>query len=79
MFAANWGIWGGGGGGLNIFFRDRNVHQGRPYLAKSRTPTIVGALNRVEDLSKTIEAAILKRVLDHDWTLNCRGPLSLGM
>ena len=23
--AANWGIWGGGGG-LNIFFRGRNVH-----------------------------------------------------
>ena len=25
MSAANWGIWGGG---LNIFFRGRNVHQG---------------------------------------------------
>ena len=25
--AANWGFWGGGGGGLNIFFRGRNVHQ----------------------------------------------------
>ena len=25
MSAANWGIWGGGG--LNIFFRGRNVHQ----------------------------------------------------
>ena len=31
--AANWGIWGGGGG-LNIFFGGRNVHQeeaGRRY------------------------------------------------
>ena len=25
--AANWGIFWGGGGGLNIFFRGRNVHQ----------------------------------------------------
>ena len=25
MSAANWGFWGGGG--LNIFFRGRNVHQ----------------------------------------------------
>ena len=28
MSTANWGIWGGGGG-LNIFFRGRNVHQGK--------------------------------------------------
>ena len=26
--AANWGIFLGGGGGLNFFFRGRNVHQG---------------------------------------------------
>ena len=27
MSAANWGIFGGGGGVLNIFFRCRKVHQ----------------------------------------------------
>ena len=30
--AANWGIFGGGG--LNIFFRPRNVHQVDPNLSK---------------------------------------------
>ena len=31
--AANWGF-GGGGGGLNIFFRGRNVHQDQLLLKK---------------------------------------------
>ena len=29
---ANWGIYGGGGGALNFFFRGRHVHQARKML-----------------------------------------------
>ena len=62
--AANWGIWGGGG--LNIFFRARNVHQGNcieKKNQKSRMTSDYLSVDGVRQLSSLKSLVALYRTM----------------